>query len=71
MKKREIWIETTKDRNGRRILNLGSQWGCDTGFDKKTTKKLFAAVSEAVKSVIPNAEINPWKDAEHGTPDFD
>ena len=67
----EIWIETAKDRNGKRILHIGSKWGCNDGFDKNTTKKLFAAISKAVITVIPNAEINPWKNNEHGIPDFD
>lgn len=65
-----VWIETTRDRSGKRILNIGSEWGCDKGFSKPTAKKLFEAVSAAVKSVIPNADINPWSDAKHGTPDF-
>jgi len=68
---REIWIESGNSLNHGITLKIGSDWGCLNGFKKSDAKKLFNAISSAIKTAFPEAVINPWADAEHGIPDFE
>ncbi len=68
---KEIWIESHANSDHTTTIKIGTEWGCLNGFNKKDRKAVFEAVSRAMHELYPEAKINPWTDAEPGTPDFE